>query len=89
MSKMPALSEPIVTAMGTAPSLQICKAAGVLKSSPAARVEIIDIRRAAVELSLKEQIVSMFQSTNGPRQLPTLLLYNERGLQLFEDVSFP
>ena len=86
---MPALSEEIVTAMGTAPNLQTCKAAGALKSSPAARVEIIDIRRAAVELSLKEQIVSMFQSRSSPRQLPTLLLYNERGLQLFEDVSFP
>jgi hypothetical protein len=35
---------------------------------------------------LKEQIASMFNPEDGPRKLPTLLLYNERGLQIFEDV---
>jgi hypothetical protein len=50
------------------------------------KVNIIDIRRAAVELDLKDQILSMFHTTQGPRQLPTLLLYDARGLQLFEDV---
>lgn len=50
------------------------------------RVDIIDIRRAAVEINLKDEILSMFQAKNGPRQLPTLLLYNARGLQLFEQV---
>jgi uncharacterized SAM-dependent methyltransferase len=48
--------------------------------------DIIDIRRAAVEVNLKTEILSMFQVRDGPRQLPTLLLYDERGLQLFEKV---
>lgn len=49
--------------------------------------DIIDIRRVAVEINLKTEITSMFRPKDGPRQLPTLLLYNERGLQLFERVS--
>ena len=51
-------------------------------------VDIIDIRRDryGVQSSLKEDILSMLQPKKGPRQMPTLLLYNERGLQLFEDV---
>ena len=48
---------------------------------------IIDIRQAAVELSLKTEVVSMFRGQDGPRKLPTLLLYDERGLQLFEKVN--
>ena len=55
--------------------------------SSEAKVNIIDIRRAAVEISLKSEIRTLFLSTDGPRTLPTLLLYNERGLQLFESVS--
>lgn len=51
-----------------------------------ASVDIVDIRRAAVEINLKEDILSQFHPKTGPRTLPTLLLYNERGLQLFEDV---
>ena len=49
--------------------------------------DIIDIRRSLVETDLKANVLSMFNPDNGPRQLPTLLLYNERGLQLFEDVG--
>src|SRR4051812_34347279 len=49
-------------------------------------IDIIDIRRKAVEINLKEDILSQFHPKTGPRTLPTLLLYNERGLQLFEDV---
>jgi len=52
-----------------------------------ASIDIIDIRRKAVEINLKEDILSQFHPETGPRTLPTLLLYNERGLQLFEDVS--
>lgn len=48
-------------------------------------VDIIDIRRAAVETNLKDDIIAMWNPTNGPRKLPTLLVYNERGLQLFEE----
>ncbi|WYZ45172.1 hypothetical protein EsH8_VIII_000488 [Colletotrichum jinshuiense] len=57
---------------------------------PAARhgLDIIDIQRVAVETNLKDDIISMWNPTNGPRRLPTLLLYNERGLQLFEDITY-
>ncbi|EAA27088.3 hypothetical protein GE21DRAFT_6185 [Neurospora crassa] len=50
--------------------------------------DIIDIRRVAVEINLKTEITSMFRPKDGPRQLPTLLLYNERGLQLFERITY-
>jgi L-histidine Nalpha-methyltransferase / hercynylcysteine S-oxide synthase len=49
-------------------------------------VKIIDIRQVAVEVNLKEEILAMFHPKQGLRQLPTLLLYDERGLQLFEEV---
>jgi hypothetical protein len=54
-----------------------------------AKVEILDIRRAAVEINLKEAILSQFCPKAGPRTLPTLLLYDERGLQIFEEVGLP
>ncbi|KAJ4380386.1 Ergothioneine biosynthesis protein 1 [Neurospora sp. IMI 360204] len=50
--------------------------------------DIIDIRRVAVEINLKTEITSMFRPEDGPRQLPTLLLYNESGLQLFERITY-
>lgn len=49
-------------------------------------VDIIDIRSAAVELNLKQEIHNLLKPKQGPRQLPTLLLYNEQGLQIFEEV---
>lgn len=48
--------------------------------------DIIDIRSAAVEFNLKQDIHDLLKPAQGPRQLPTLLLYNEQGLQIFEDV---
>lgn len=59
---------------------------GHIAGSPA-KIDIIDIRRAAVEINLKEDIKSLFCPEKGPRKLPTLLLYDEKGLQLFEEVS--
>jgi len=56
-------------------------------SSLNSRLDIIDIRRVAVETNLKAEILSMFGAKDGPRRLPTLLLYDEKGLQLFERVS--
>ncbi|KAF5583029.1 TAD2-tRNA-specific adenosine deaminase 2 [Fusarium pseudocircinatum] len=49
---------------------------------------IIDIRGEHVEINLKDQIASMFNPDEGPRKLPTLLLYNEKGLQIFEDITY-
>lgn len=48
--------------------------------------DILDIRHAAVEINLKAEVLSQFHTRDGPRKLPTLLLYDERGLQLFEKV---
>lgn len=50
------------------------------------KLDILDIRHVAVEINLKTEVLSLFDNKNGPRKLPTLLLYDERGLQLFEKV---
>ncbi|KAI1775237.1 C-type lectin protein [Hypoxylon cercidicola] len=50
--------------------------------------DIIDIRQAAVEINLKEEIPKLLRPQEGPRKLPTLLLYDEKGLQLFEEITF-
>lgn len=49
--------------------------------------DIIDIRGVAVESDLKEEILSSFLSTPGQRAMPTILLYDQRGLQIFEEVG--
>ena len=51
------------------------------------QVDIIDIREAVVEFNLNEEIYRLFRPQEGARKLPTLLLYDEKGLQLFEEVS--
>ena len=51
------------------------------------QVDIIDIRDGVVQFNLKEGIHRLFRPQEGYRKLPTLLLYDEKGLQLFEDVS--
>ncbi|KAK0621601.1 hypothetical protein B0T17DRAFT_618029 [Bombardia bombarda] len=56
--------------------------------TPEARLDIIDIRRSALDINLKTEVLSMFRCQDGPRQLPTLLLYDERGLQLFENITY-
>lgn len=50
-------------------------------------LDIIDIRSNKVDFDLKDEVVRMINPLDGgARKLPTLLLYDERGLQLFEDV---
>ncbi|KAI3337709.1 DUF323 domain protein [Ustulina deusta] len=51
-------------------------------------VGIIDIRRDTAKANLKEEIYRLFHSQEGPRKLPTLLLYDEKGLQLFEKITY-
>ncbi|KAI1386175.1 C-type lectin protein [Hypoxylon trugodes] len=51
-------------------------------------VDIIDIRQAAVEINLKEEIHKQLRPQEGPRKLPTLLVYDEKGLQLFEEITY-
>jgi hypothetical protein len=53
----------------------------------ASNIDIIDIRHDAVEINLKDEILTSLRPQSGPKTLPTLLLYDERGLQLFEEVS--
>jgi len=50
-------------------------------------VDIIDIRSEDVKFNLKEQILTSLNPEYGPKTLPTLILYDERGLKLFEEVS--
>lgn len=52
-------------------------------------IGIMDIRQATVDMNLRDEILAMFSPAKGPRMLPTLLLYNETGLQLFEEVGLP
>jgi hypothetical protein len=51
------------------------------------KFNIIDIRHDAVEINLKDEILTSLKPNFGPKKLPTLLLYDERGLQLFEEVN--
>ena len=51
-------------------------------------IDIIDIRHDAVEVNLKDEVLKSLRPESGVKTLPTLLLYNERGLQLFEEVGF-
>jgi len=60
----------------------------VLHPEMAPKVDIIDIRHDAVEISLKDEILNSLNPQEGPKRLPTLLLYDERGLQLFEEITY-
>jgi len=57
------------------------------KSPDVPELDIIDIRHDAVEISIKDDILSQLRPESGLKHLPTLLLYDERGLQLFEEVD--
>ncbi|KAI1639882.1 C-type lectin protein [Biscogniauxia mediterranea] len=58
------------------------------KTPESSNADIIDIRQATVESNLKEEIRNLFHPQDGPRRLPTLLLYDEKGLQLFEEITY-
>jgi L-histidine Nalpha-methyltransferase / hercynylcysteine S-oxide synthase len=61
----------------------------VLKNAAhSSKIDIIDVRRDTVEFNLKADILTSLRPSFGPKTLPTLLLYDEQGLQLFEEVSF-
>lgn len=53
-------------------------------------IDIIDIRRDAmgVELDLGREIMEQLAPERGMKRLPTLLLYDEKGLQTFEEVGY-
>jgi hypothetical protein len=54
------------------------------KDQQNSEIDIIDIRHDATEMNIKEEISRLLQPERGPKKLPTLLLYDERGLQIFE-----
>jgi L-histidine Nalpha-methyltransferase / hercynylcysteine S-oxide synthase len=63
------------------------KLGGLKNAASISKIDIIDIRHDNVEFNLKADILSSLRPEVGPKTLPTLLLYDERGLQLFEEVS--
>jgi hypothetical protein len=54
--------------------------------NPNGHADIIDIRGHVVEFDLKADVETMLAGHPGARKLPTMLLYDEKGLQLFEEV---
>lgn len=86
---MPSIQEATATPHGAFPRLGAAKEKqGVanIRTDAGRELDILDIRHAAVETSLRADVLSSFRPRDGPRKLPTLLLYDERGLQLFEKV---
>ena len=52
-------------------------------------VPIIDIRQRGFDLSLVDEIRQKLNPGKGQeRRMPTRLLYDEEGLQLFEDITY-
>ncbi|TWU75844.1 hypothetical protein ED733_005205 [Metarhizium rileyi] len=89
---MPTVMQCVRTTTTTTTSLPIKQP--LSKSAPKHRddldvIDIIDIRSNKVDFNLKDEVVRMINPTDaGVRKLPTLLLYDERGLQLFEDITY-
>lgn len=59
------------------------------RSGMPSSADIIDIRsdRNHVQTTLKDEILSMLKPDKGPKAMPTLLLYDGKGLQIFEEVA--
>ena len=52
-------------------------------------VSIVDIRQGEFDFSLVDDILKQLDAGAGQgKKLPTLLLYDERGLKLFEDITY-
>ena len=62
------------------------KATPVESITDTSNIDIIDIRHDSIETDLKEEILGSLAPKIGPKTLPTLLLYDSGGLQLFEEV---
>ncbi|KAI9879049.1 MAG: hypothetical protein M1830_009745 [Pleopsidium flavum] len=58
-------------------------------SSPSYGARIIDIRRGKVENTILDDMRQQLRPQDGQeKSMPTLLLYDEVGLQLFEDITY-
>ncbi|KAF6230913.1 hypothetical protein HO173_010821 [Letharia columbiana] len=52
-------------------------------------VSIVDIRQGGLNISLVDEIHQKLNPGKGQeRRMPTLLLYDEEGLQLFEEITY-
>ena len=52
-------------------------------------VSVIDIRRGKINSSLFDEMKNMLRPTYGlEKRMPTMLLYNEKGLRLFEEITY-
>lgn len=68
-------------------SPHVTKVTGVKsKSKHNSDFNIIDIRHDGAEIELKDEIMASLRPQSGLKSLPTLLLYDERGLQIYEEV---
>ncbi|BFZ59627.1 hypothetical protein YB2330_000641 [Saitoella coloradoensis] len=58
--------------------------------APKPDIEILDIRSptSLAPSSLRSSILDGLNAPGGQKTLPTLILYDERGLQLFEDITY-
>lgn len=51
--------------------------------------DILDIRRKRTTASLLDELGEQLRGEHGKeKQLPTILLYDERGLKLFEEITY-
>jgi hypothetical protein len=83
---IPSVANGAIEVVGLNPSNKASKTARNLEHTSTSSIDIIDIRHYAVQVNLKDEIMSSLRPQTGPKTLPTLLLYDERGLQLFEEV---
>jgi uncharacterized SAM-dependent methyltransferase len=52
-------------------------------------VSILDIRREEIESSILSEMKDMLRSAAGKeKRMPTMLLYDEQGLKLFEEITY-
>lgn len=52
-------------------------------------LDIVDIRRSKIEKSILDDILVGLRPKHGQaKKMPTLLLYDEAGLKLFEDITY-
>lgn len=60
-----------------------------LNGSGTATPQIIDIRSDTASFELKKHILDgLHPADGGEKTLPTLLLYDDKGLKLFEDITY-
>lgn len=73
--------------MPSAETLQLNGSVPALSQKiPHGKLSITDIQTQRASLNIKDDILAMMDPSKGQRSLPTLLLYSEKGLQLFEEV---